>query len=507
MKLQGKAVLFFNACVLVACVLLTAFGWMAANRGFDQAMEQQSDSCLQSALEIIDARYPGAWEVRDGALYKGGVDVGSDGALCDHLAELAHGYFTLFAGDTVVSTNVLREDGTRDVGGKIVDLAIGEKVIDHGQAWRGVIKIFDKDYSSVYLPIKDAGGKVIGMSFVGMDVAGMNATRHTFLVGSILVMLVVLALFGVVSYLVIGRNIRPLEQLTRNLHQIAGGDLRVADLSEVRGDELGALAGSANHMKQKLTESMTEINMAAEQVAAGAKNVEDASTALSTGAAEQASSVEQLSSSISEIASQTALTAEHAAKANELVQQAKAQADKSGTDMQDMLSAMDAIGEASGNIEKIIKVIDDIAFQTNILALNAAVEAAHAGAHGKGFAVVAEEVKNLAARSTQAASETTDLIEDSVAKVKDGKAVARRTAETLAAITDEVESVSGLTSGIAKAAGEQKIAIEQIDQGVQQVSQVVQANSSTSEEAASAAEELSAQAARMKETVGQFKVH
>ena len=156
---------------------------------------------------------------------------------------------------------------------------------------------------------------------------------------------------------------------------------------------------------------LSSISSAAVQVASGAKQVSDSSAALSHGAAEQASSIEELSASVDEISAQTNRNAEHAEEANRIAETARQDAEKSSVQMQAMLSAMDEINRSSNNISKIIKVIDDIAFQTNILALNAAVEAARAGQYGKGFAVVAEEVRNLAARSANAAKETTDMIE------------------------------------------------------------------------------------------------
>ena len=296
-----------------------------------------------------------------------------------------------------------------------------------------------------------------------------------------------------------------LKELGAAAARIADGDL-VTEVKTSTGDELGDAAASFEIMRQRVHEAVSDIHNVADQVAAGSKNVSDASMGLSQGATEQAASVEELSASISEIASQTASNAENAERANALTRNCRSHAEQGNEDMKAMLDAMEEINNSSNNISKIIKVIDEIAFQTNILALNAAVEAARAGQHGKGFAVVAEEVRNLAARSAKAAKETTDMIEGSIEKVNVGRTIANKTAEVLGAIVGNVADVADIVEGIAKASNEQKLAIDQINQGVNQVSQVVQSNSATSEEAASASQQLSAQADRMRERVRHFKL-
>ncbi len=285
--------------------------------------------------------------------------------------------------------------------------------------------------------------------------------------------------------------------------KIAAGDLTV-DV-KVRSEK-DLLNQKFFEIVESNNEIMSNIVNAAEQVAAGSKQVSDSSMALSQGAAEQASSVEELTASLEEVSSQTDINAKNAGNANELAEAAKNNAIDGNSKMQEMVKAMEEINESSANISKIIKVIDDIAFQTNILALNAAVEAARAGQHGKGFAVVAEEVRNLAARSANAAKETTDMIEGSIKKSEGGTRIANETAEALNKIVGDVAKAAELVGDIAVASNEQANAIGQINQGIMQVSQVVQSNSATSEEGAAASEELSGQADLLKEMVGKFKL-
>jgi methyl-accepting chemotaxis protein len=330
-----------------------------------------------------------------------------------------------------------------------------------------------------------------------------NYERQTIIMIAVITAGILLAV--TLGLLLAGLISKQLNRLVKVAGQIAEGDLDVT--IEVNSkDEVGTLAMAFKKMTENVNEVLTNINAASEQVASGSKQVSDSSIALSQGATEQASSIEELTASLEEISEQTKLNAQNANQANELADVAKINAEHGNLQMTEMLKAMEEINDSSSNISKIIKVIDEIAFQTNILALNAAVEAARAGQHGKGFAVVAEEVRNLAARSANAAKETTDMIEGSIKKVESGTKIANETAVALSKIVTDVTKAASLVGEIAVASNEQALGIEQINQGIMQISEVIQTNSATSEESASASEELSSQSLILKEMVGNFKL-
>ena len=247
-------------------------------------------------------------------------------------------------------------------------------------------------------------------------------------------------------------------------------------------------------ISRPLTRIIVGLTDGAQQVNDAATQVSGASQSLAEGASEQASSLEETSSSLEEMAAMTRTNAENAKQANELSVQARRAAQGGDQTMEQLNGAMSAINDSAGQISKIIKVIEEIAFQTNLLALNAAVEAARAGEHGKGFAVVADEVRNLAQRAAGAARETTALIEDSVTNAREGTEVAGKVGETLGAIVADVTTVTDLIDGIARASQEQAQGVEQLNSAVSQMDKVTQENAAGAEECASASEELSAQA-------------
>ncbi len=289
------------------------------------------------------------------------------------------------------------------------------------------------------------------------------------------------------------------------LTEIANNNLNVGITREYVG-QFSAIKNAINMIVASLSQVIGDINSAAEQVHTGARQISESSMTLAEGATEQASSVQELNATLDTINEKTQTTAQNAKMANKIAEESMANAQHGNQEMESMLTSMEGIKTASYNISKIIKVIDDIAFQTNLLALNAAVEAARAGEHGKGFAVVAEEVRNLAARSQKAASETTALIDDSVTKVNLGTKIAGETAEALKTIVENVTSVSGIIKEIDQASQDQAYGLSQVGIGLGQIAQVVQANSSTSEESAAASQELSSQSEVLRNMVGVFQM-
>ena len=294
-------------------------------------------------------------------------------------------------------------------------------------------------------------------------------------------------------------------KITDALVKIADGDLTDRVHGAFHGDFI-KIKSTFNSILESLIDTFGNISAASEQVNSGANQVSNGAQALSHGATEQASAIQELSATITDVSHQITQNAKSAKDAESIVEDTTDSILSCNDDMNEMLNAMQEINLSSNEISKIIKVIDDIAFQTNILALNAAVEAARAGSAGKGFAVVADEVRSLAAKSAEAAKQTTALIEGSVQTVDHGSKIATKTANALSEIVDKAKGINTLVKDISKASEYQAQSIEQINSGVDQISAVVQTNTATAEQSAAASEELSGQSLLLSNMISKFRI-
>lgn len=447
------------------------------------------------------------------------------------------------------SADYIYSDDPTATGRNVTELDISDEYKEKVQNdYNGVL---DFSYSGIAYTAMFRNSENTGwLAIATLPVSEVNATRNYLIMVLAVLSIAILAILIVVIVIIVRRTMRPLSEISGSMEEFAQGNLEV-DI-QVRGqDEIGRMAdsvrASVNSLKEMIDDisrvlgevsrgnlnlavgdnyigdfrfirealeqiisslniTLGQINTSAEQVSCGSEQVSEGAQSLAQGASEQAGAVEQLAVSIGEISRQITANAGSAMDANNMVSNVGNETAESNRRMQELLAAMVDVRRCSQEIAKIIKVIEDIAFQTNILALNAAVEAARAGESGRGFAVVAGEVRNLAAKSAEASRNTAALIENSMKVVENGARIADETAGTLQRVTDGVKDIVEAIDRISESSGEQAHSVEQVTQGIEQISGVVQMNSATAEESAAASQELSAQAALLKELIRTFQL-
>ena len=467
--------------------------------------------------------------------------------------------FTIFVYDEStgrhvrVSSTLTDEQGNSVVGTYMEDPYLLDVVFRQRNELQTTITQFGEQFSAFYLPFYSPDGTELGVVFMALPLSEINAQRTMVTMIAIIIGVVGLAVAVVIIFRIANGISKPIKIINEFMNMVSkDGDITVSAEEEkillenaARGDETGELftafhgvvkslhevsedlkevaSGNLtkditirsdrdllnialNDMVNNLNRMFGDIQSSTAQVSTGSKQIADGAQTLAQGSTEQAASVQQLSSSISEIAKKTKDNSQMAEKAATLANSIKSSAEKGSSQMDEMMSAVKDINESSQNISKVIKSIDDIAFQTNILALNAAVEAARAGQHGKGFAVVAEEVRNLAAKSAEAAKDTESLIADSIAKAELGSKIADETSASLGEIVAGIGESSRLVGDIARSSEEQTAGISQINTGIDQVANVVQQNSATAEQSAAASQEMSGQSDMLEQLISQFKL-
>ncbi|MEW6696398.1 MAG: methyl-accepting chemotaxis protein [Bacillota bacterium] len=512
------AAMVVGSLVLLSAMLLI-ISYFNIKSQLTNAAEEKVQSDLLTGEAIIDAMYPGHWEVRGNQLYKGDILINDNYEAVDYIASLTKDTCTIFMGDTRVSTNVKKDNGERAVGTKVSD-KVKKVVLDQGQMYIGEAAVVDKPYQTAYKPIVDASGKTIGIFYVGTPIEQFN--QAFFKEFTILALIFLLVLAGValgVRYLTGRIILSPLQELLSGVQSLQAGNLNW-QVSVKGSNELAKLAAGFNEMAQtmhkliyQVANDSSTLASQSQEMAAASQQIGAMVEEISSHTTEVAATAQQGSAAADIAVEQVDRVEENAHRGNQAVRQA---VNKMGTIQHSVQGTADSIGilnQRCQSIGQIIEVIKNIAEQTNLLALNAAIEAARAGESGRGFAVVADEVRKLAEQSARAAEDITDLIQrvqrratqavqdmgTSAREVNEGVDIVNQAGQSLTAITEQVTEMSRMMKEIANGIYTTTQNTQELAASSDQISTSVQQLAISSQSVAQLAQD-------MQQTVEEFKL-
>ena len=535
-------------------------GYRSAKNGLDTALQRTARSNINLIIEVMEYHYPGDWTVKNGKLFKGETLIDNNDEVADHLGQVCEGHVTFFDGDTRVATTVT-ENGKRALGTKASEKIIDE-VLKGGKSFTGHAEVLGEDYDSAYVPIKDNSGKILGMIFVGLPAKSLNDVANELIFSILVTMAVIVILLGTLSWILIGKQMKKLENVSDAMEEVAHGNLTISDLEVTSEDEIGILSRDVNEMKSKLKKLLTSVMTSCETVAASSQeltaqadqtsqsinHVAENTVAMAEYASEQSDTVEELQNVVDEMSAKMDELHESAKKMDEVAKtsQQKALDGKEKVDfaieqiqmiekqVNKSAEVVDTLGKRSKEIGNIIDTISAIADQTNLLALNAAIEAARAGEHGRGFAVVADEVRKLAEQSADAAKNISELIkqiqsdtESAVeemkignSSVKEGSESVLQTGEAFKIIEEQVntlnqnvqrsiqhiDAVNSTSHTILKAIESVQKNSQKSAEDAQNISASTEEQAATMHEMADASNQLAILAQNLQNEVQKFKV-
>ena len=562
MKLQTKAIILLDIFIVVACLCMGVLGYRSANEGFDEALQMKAYSNVVSFLEVMEHRHPGQWQVKNGKLYKGDYKLNDAEELVDSLGKVCNGHVTFFLGDTRIATTVKGQgSGGRAVGTKCSE-PVAEAVLKKGEFFVGPANVLGEEFQSAYEPIKDTSGQIIGMLFVGLSNSEFDGIRSSFMTSVVVAMLLIMIVAGGLSYVVVGKALRPMMALTSGMERIADGDLTGQPVPVESEDEIGKLAFCGNNMQKKLrnlvgnvSDSAQTVSAAAEELTASAmqtaeavNSVVESTVTLSRGAAAQAEVISQveveargMSEKVTALAGSAQTMRDASLQSRELarvggqsVDQAVAQIQQIASQVASSAQVVASLGKRSDQIGEIVDTISNISAQTNLLALNAAIEAARAGEAGRGFSVVADEVRKLAEQSSEAAGNISNLIvaiqkdtQEAVNAIEEGNRNVSEGANAVASTgvafrdierqvnllgdhiresLEHIQVVEDTSKNILTSMSHLQVQSRKFEEESQNISAATQQQSATMHEVTDSSHQLSSMAQNLQNEVQKFKV-